>query len=160
LIRVTLVLVLSALLAPPVLAQTDKPNARDSAAIQDCVKTKGGHGWKWEQCIGTIAESCAKDEVSMAPSEVMACYDRELAVWDDILNESYRRLRKALDADQQRKLRDMQRAWIASRDKTCHFMWDYFQGSMANPMIAACVTRETGRRALFLLGFANDADGK
>jgi hypothetical protein len=31
---------------------------------------------------------------------------------------------------------------------------------MANTMIAACQTRETGRRALFLLGFADDADSK
>jgi len=26
--------------------------------------------------------------------------------------------------------------------------------------MAACQTRETGRRALFLLGFANDSEGK
>jgi hypothetical protein len=31
---------------------------------------------------------------------------------------------------------------------------------MANPMIAACQSRETGRRALFLLGFSDDAEGK
>jgi len=80
LIRIALAFVLSTLLTPPALAQADKPNARDSAAIQDCVKTKGGHGWKWEQCIGTISEPCTKDEPSMAPSEVIACYDRELAV--------------------------------------------------------------------------------
>ena len=38
--------------------------------------------------------------------------DRELAVWDDILNETFRRLRDKLDAEQKTKLRDMQRAWI------------------------------------------------
>jgi hypothetical protein len=31
---------------------------------------------------------------------------------------------------------------------------------MANPMIAACQTRETGRRALYLRGFADDRDDK
>jgi hypothetical protein len=31
---------------------------------------------------------------------------------------------------------------------------------MANPMIAAYLSRETGRRALYLLGFADDAEGK
>ncbi len=96
----------------------------------------------------------------MAPSQVIACYDRERAVWDDILNETYRRLREALDKEQQGKLRDMQRAWIASRDKSCEFIWDVLQGSMANPMMAACITRETGRRALFLLPFLDDVAAK
>jgi uncharacterized protein YecT (DUF1311 family) len=54
----------------------------------------------------------------------------------------------------------MQRAWIVLCDKGCAFLYDYFQGSMANPMMAACTSRETGRRALFLLGFANDSEGK
>ena len=45
-------------------------------------------------------------------------------------------------------MREMQRAWITSRDKSCGFIYDYFEGSMANPMIAACQNRETGRRAL------------
>ena len=134
----------------------DKPDARDSKAIQDCIKTKTGAHWAWEHCIGTISEVCSKDEISMAPSEVIACYAREQAVWDDILNESYHRLREALDDKQTRKLRDMQRAWIAARDKTCGFIYDYFEGSMANPMIAACLSRATGMQALFLLGFAND----
>jgi uncharacterized protein YecT (DUF1311 family) len=96
----------------------------------------------------------------MRDAEVSACYDRERAVWDAVLNDSFRRLRAKLDDDQQGKLRDMQRSWITSRDKGCQFLYDYFQGTMANPMIAACLSRETGRRALYLLGFADDAEGK
>ena len=90
----------------------------------------------------------------------MPVTNREKLVWDSILNDSFRRLRATLDDKQQRKMREMQRAWIASRDKTCGFIYDYFEGSMANPMMAACSSRETGRRALFLLGFANDSEGK
>lgn len=137
-------------------AQSDKPDAKNSVVIQDCIKTKTGRHWNWENCIGIISEVCAKDEASMPPQEVMACYTREQTVWDDILNESFRRLREALDDKQQRKLREMQRAWIASRDKTCGFIYDYFEGSMANPMIAACLSRATGMQALFLRGFADD----
>jgi len=159
-IRIAALLVVLGLLGAPAFAQADKPNARDSAKIQDCVKTKTGRGWNWEKCIGLISEPCSKDEGSMRSSEVIACYDRERAVWDDILNESFRRLLAKLDTDQVGKLRGMQRAWIASRDKTCGFLYDYFQGTMANPMIAACTSRETGRRALYLLGFADDAEGK
>jgi uncharacterized protein YecT (DUF1311 family) len=82
-------------------------------------------------------------------------------VWDDILNRSYQLLRERLEEEQVAKLRDMQRAWITSRDKTCGFLYDYFQGTMANPMIAACTSRATGLQALYLRGFADDvADRK
>ena len=39
---------------------------------------------------------------------------------------------------------------IHTRDLTCAFWYDYFQGTMANPMIAYCNNRETARRAIFL----------
>jgi uncharacterized protein YecT (DUF1311 family) len=139
----------------PALAQ-EKPDAKDSAAIEKCIKAKTGAHWAWERCIGLISEPCAKDEGRMTDREVMTCEDRERAVWDDILNKSYQALMKALDDEQKVKLREMQRAWIASRDKTCGFLYDYFQGIMANPMIAACVARATGMQALYLRGFADD----
>ena len=148
------------LIGPPALAQ-DKPAPKDSATIERCVKAKTGRHWAWEQCIGIISEPCTKDEASMPPSEVIACEERERLVWDDILNKSYQALLKALDQDQQVKLREMQRAWIAWRDKNCEFLYDYFQGTMANPMIATCVSRATGMQALYLRGFADDvADRK
>ncbi len=62
----------------------------------------------------------------------------------------------ALDPDQQAKLREMQRSWIHTRDLTCEFWYDYFHGTMANPMIAYCNNRETARRAIFLRIFATD----
>ena len=138
----------------------EKPRASDSKRIQDCIKSKTGRAWRWEACIGGVSEPCSKDEASMPSSAVVACYERERAVWDDILNETYRRLREGLEDEQKDKLREMQRAWIASRDKSCQFFWDVFQGTMANPMIAACITRETGRRALFLLPFLDDRPAK
>ena len=157
--RTTLVVAMSLAVAPA-FAEGDKPNARDSATIQKCIKTKTGRNWAWENCIGIVSEPCAKDEGAIPPAKVIACYDREKLVWDNILNDSFRRLREKLDDTQKLKMREMQQAWIASRDKTCGFFYDYFEGTMANPMIAACETRETGRRALFLLGFVNDSEGK
>ena len=143
------------LIGAPAFAQ-DKPDTRDSAVIEKCIKAKTGHHWAWGQCIGQISEPCTKDEGSMTDRDVITCEDRERAVWDDILNKSYQALLKALDDDQKVKLREMQRAWIASRDKNCQFLYDYFQGTMANPMIAACLARATGMQALYLRGFADD----
>ena len=150
-----IVAALIALRVIPALAQ-DKPSPKDSVAIEKCMKEKTGHNWAWEKCIGLISEPCAKDETSMPPSQVIACYSREQAVWDNILNKSYQLLRERLEEDQVAKLRDMQRAWITSLDKTCGFLYDYFQGTMANPMIAACTSRATGLQALYLRGFADD----
>jgi uncharacterized protein YecT (DUF1311 family) len=158
--RIIASFVLAVFTITPALAQ-DKPDAKDSAAIEKCVKTKSGRNWAWEQCIGLVGDKCSEHEERMTPSEVIACYDRERAAWDDILNKSYQALHKALDEDQDKKMREMQRAWIVSRDKNCEFLYDYFKGSMANPMIAACLSRATGRQALYLRGFADDvADRK
>jgi len=151
-----LLLVLSGCAGSAALAQGDKPDAKLSAQIQDCIKTRTGGNW--ESCVGIASGPCLEKNSSTA--DLVGCSAREQAVWDDILNETFRRLRAKLDNDQQGKLRDMQRAWITSRDKTCAFYWDFFQGTMASPMSAECMNRETGRRALFLLGFLNDLPDK
>ena len=154
------VVIVAGFIGAPAFAQA-KPDRKDMTTIEKCLKVTTGRHRAWDQCIGTISEPCRKDEEKMTPSEVIACEDRERAVWDDILNKSFRILLKALDADQQVKLHEMQRAWIASRDKNCEFFYDFFQGLMANPMIAACLSRATGMQALYLRGFADDvADRK
>ena len=149
---------LAALAASPALAK-DKPDARASAAIQDCVKSKSATGMG-ETCIGIVSGPCLDKAADPSTAGMVACVARERAVWDDILNETYNRLRAKLDDKQQQKLRDMQRAWIAARDATCGFYWDFYQGTMASPMSAGCVNKETAERALFLLGFLNEAEGK
>jgi uncharacterized protein YecT (DUF1311 family) len=101
----------------------------------------------------------AVDEDAAATGQVIACFDREQLAWDQTLNEAYKQLHDHLDAARQAKLRDMQRSWIVARKQSCEFFFDYFQGSMANPMIASCMNLETARRAIFLDVFARDAAG-
>ena len=137
-----------------------KPDARDSAAIQSCIKSARDNPVALERCIDSIADPCLQRPAANSTAGQVACVDRELAVWDDILNETFRRLREKLDDGQKVKLRDMQRAWIESRDKTCAFYWDFHQGTIAVPMAAFCRNRETARRALLLLSFLNDAEGR
>jgi uncharacterized protein YecT (DUF1311 family) len=160
LIRITLALALAltALPAGSALA-LDKPDAKSAAAIQDCIKSKTANGTA-ELCIGIVSGPCLDRDETKSTADMSNCVAREQVVWDDILNETFRRLRDKLAAEQQAKLREMQRAWITSRDKTCAFYWDYYQGTMASPMSAECVNRDTAQRALFLLGFLNDAEGK
>jgi uncharacterized protein YecT (DUF1311 family) len=167
-IRYPLSLAIALIIAGSYPARADDPPARDVASIGDCLrkqeKRKGGSTQEADEaaCLMTIARPCmGGDEAAAADRRKMDCLERERLVWDKMLNDSYKTMMKALDADQQTKLREMQRSWMQTRDLTCAFWYDYFQGTMANPMIAYCNNRETARRAIFLRVFATDiADRK
>ena len=150
-----------ALIAAPVPARADAPAAKDVATIGDCLRRRDKQGGSQEAdeaaCLMTVAKPCmGGDEANVASRRQIECLDRERLVWDKIVNDSYRTMMNALEPGQQDKLREMQRSWIHTRDLSCGFWYDYFQGTMANPMIAYCDNRETARRAIFLRIF--DAD--
>jgi uncharacterized protein YecT (DUF1311 family) len=138
----------------------DSPDPKDLEAVQACLKARGGAARDREICIEVVAKPCiGPDEPAKPPSALIECFGREQLVWDQMLNQAFRTLRDGLDDKQRTRLRNMQRSWVATRDRTCAFYYDYFQGSMANPMMASCTNRETARRAIFLIGFADDMAG-
>ncbi|MEW6638978.1 MAG: lysozyme inhibitor LprI family protein [Pseudomonadota bacterium] len=144
----------------PIVSAAEPDRAKGSAAkesVEACLSS-AGHGLKaLERCIGKVADACiGPDEGARPDAAVIACLDGEQAQWDHLLNNAYQALLKGLEPDQQVKLRDMQRAWIESRKKTCDFYYDFFQGTMAKPMSANCLNQETGRRAIFLRLFVDD----
>ena len=167
-IRHPLLLALALIVAGPLPARADDPLAKDVAVIGDCLRKlsqkKGGSSQEADEaaCLMTIAKPCmGGNEAAAADRRKMDCLDRERSVWDKMLNDSYKTMMNGLDPDQQTKLREMQRSWIQTRGLTCMFWYDYFQGTMANPMIAYCNNRETARRAIYLRVFATDiADRK
>jgi uncharacterized protein YecT (DUF1311 family) len=167
-IRHLLLLALALIAATPLPARADDPPAKDVATIGDCLRKqaqkKGGSSQEADEaaCLMTVAKPCmGGDEAAAVDRRKIECLDRERLVWDKIVNDSYKTMMNALDPDQQTKLREMQRSWIHTRDLTCAFWYDYFQGTMANPMIAYCNNRETARRAIYLKVFATDiADRK
>ena len=108
------------------LAETAAPSARDVATVQDCLKSQRGRDLKGERCIGVVVDPCRRRARSTADQN--ACADRELRVWDDILNETYRRLGQHLDDDQKAKARDMQRAWIEVARQDLHLLLGLFPG--------------------------------
>ena len=167
-IRYLLPLVFALIIAGPLPARADDPPPKDVATIGDCLRKqaqkKGGSSQEADEpsCLMTVAKPCmGGDEAAAIDRRKIDCLDRERLVWDKIVNDSYKTMINALDPDQQAKLREMQRSWIHTRDLTCAFWYDYFQGTMANPMIAYCNNRETARRAIYLKVFAADlADRK
>jgi len=152
---------LALIVAGPLPARADAAAAKDVATIGDCLRKRDKAGGSQEAdeaaCLMTVAKPCmGGDETGVSPGRQIDCLDRERLVWDRIVNGSYKTMMNALEPEQQDKLREMQRSWMHSRDLTCAFWYDYFQGTMANPMIAYCNNRETARRAIFLRVFAAD----
>jgi uncharacterized protein YecT (DUF1311 family) len=156
-----LALVLAPIVAGPLPARADAPAAKDVATIGDCLrmqnKKRGSQEAEEAACLMTVAKPCmGGDETNVNSRRQIECLDRERLVWDKIINDSYKTMMNALEPDQQARLREMQLSWIETRDLTCDFWYEYFQGTMANPMIAYCNNRETARRAIFLRIFAAD----
>lgn len=142
--------------AETALAQSPKAEISKAKSVEACLAASKVRP-NSDMCIGVTSNPCiGPDEESKPDSAVIACLDSERRQWDKVLNASFQALIKGLEPGQQQKLRDMQRSWIDTRDRTCGFYYDYFEGTMANPMIANCLNRETARRAVFLKGFADD----
>ena len=134
-------------------AQERKPTPAEAQAIRTCaVRNADDVEAGARECLYKLLADACIEHSNQSNAAVIGCYEAELKIWDDLLNDNFKSLRAELDETQQGKLRDMQQAWIASRDRTCAFYYDKIQGSMAGPMGAACRLRETARRAL-LLGF-------
>ena len=134
-------------------AQIRKPTAPETKIVRDCFEQKGDSA-KGDQCVGLVSARCVRKPENQGGLSRADCYRIEQVIWDVLLNETYKALQGDLDEDEQKiKLRDMQRAWIASRDATCEFYYHKIQGSMSVPMTAACLLNETARRALLLAAF-------
>ena len=130
-------------------------SGRDVAAIRGCADKYADKVDEGERrCVfALVSDPCVKRREMQPDASRAECFRAEQAIWDELLNDNFRKLREGLDDDQKAKLRDMQRAWIAYRDTTCEFYYDKIQGSMATTMTAACLARETARRALLLRFF-------
>ena len=136
-------------------AQTRKPAATEIATIRNCAIKNGDNLDEGErQCLfNLVAQPCIDKAGNGSNAGTADCYRIEGAIWDGFLNDNYKSLLDTLDKDQTAKAQAMQRAWIAYRDTTCQFYDDKIQGSMSLMMHAACVTRETARRAMLLKFF-------
>jgi uncharacterized protein YecT (DUF1311 family) len=135
-------------------AQSLKLSAEDTRAIESCIKEKESKEGA-DRCIGLIANPCLDTPAGQSTAGQAGCYQREQLVWDDILNETYRRLQGQFEGKLKTQLRDLQRVWIEARKQQCEFYRDVIQGSLAIPIGASCMNTETARRAIYLLNILN-----
>jgi uncharacterized protein YecT (DUF1311 family) len=136
-------------------AQNEKPTPQQTAAIRTCADKNQDDVTEAErQCLfNLVASPCQNTPDGQSNLGMADCFRLEAAIWDGLLNDNFKRLREGLNDKQAARARDMQKAWIAARDATCAFYDVKIHGSMAIPMAAACLARETARRALLLRAF-------
>lgn len=128
---------------------------RDEASVQSCLEgvrdsnasDPDGKQASRDTCIGTVANTCLDEPQAQSTMDMVACYARETAVWDAMLNARYSALEDELGAESFKALRDTQRKWIAYRDAKCGLPYHFFEGgSIARPIAADCLNVETARR--------------
>ncbi len=158
----------------PALAADDKPTAVDRAAVADCVALAGKNRESLSDeaaspgaaarlaravkeaptqaasCIGVVAEPCQNEPGGESNLGMAQCYDRETAVWDERLNQNYKKRLDEADPVYRDALRKMQRAWLAYRDAKCASISAGEIGSISVPETAVCQLEETARQAIFL----------
>lgn len=154
--------ILSAVCAAPLSAQDfkiDRHNIDRCLAIQDDPML----------CVGREAYACILDNEGGPNMVLAACHEAEAAAWDDALNEAYRDLmilardREGWDVGYEagslvNALRDMQRAWVVYRDKSCGNAAALAApfGSAAGPAFAECQMEQTARQYFELRGLRQD----
>ncbi len=127
------------------------PTEDDRAAISYCLDAGAENSLSLISCIGVAASACEKKPEMASTRGLTDCSIRENAVWDERLNSRYQVLRAELSEQSARKLRDIQRTWIAWRKEKCELPYLLFEGgSIARVLAAQCVMRATALRAIEL----------
>ena len=102
-------------------------------------------------CIGVVSTPCQQTYQGGTEAGSAACMRRELAVWDERLNKSYKQW---IDACGETTVcaarRKFARTWLAARDARCALPLIEMQGTMANPLTDFCLLDVTARHAIWL----------
>ena len=85
------------------------------------------------------------------------CSSDELSRQDEVLNSTYRAVRKNLTSAKQKQLQDLQRQWIALRDKKCKTEADDLGGQDGTLAWYGCLMHENEQRIEWLKNFARKA---
>lgn len=152
------------LLMWPLAAQAEEMKF-DPQVTLSCLEDGG-----WTDCIGASSSACmALTPGGYSTLGMITCIAAETEWWDRELNTAYQQT-LARDRDDEDSfeplpdmpprpsmndsLRDVQRAWIAFRDLSCHYEeLRWWGGSGARLAGAGCIMRMTGEQALRLRSY-------
>jgi uncharacterized protein YecT (DUF1311 family) len=177
---ILLATLISVLFGAPAPAHADPPRAApgDRAAVEACLKlvrenvekeaqkpveneAPGPAGrlagaakeaaTSYESCVGAVTIPCQQEPGGSSTLGMIACNEREWAVWDERLNRLYKQALKDAEPKLAKALRETQRAWLQWRDKSCKLPGlENEGGSIVGPLYTACMLDATARQALRL----------
>lgn len=131
------------------------PRPEEIKAFHECLRKRGLVFNDRVQCIGKVFETCAmklQDQTSMGMRE---CYSRETALWEKMILNSEKELRRNENKPTKTMLSEAARNWKAFRNNTCNIPYAMNpKGTLAPVLGMECFNRITALWALQLSEFA------
>jgi len=131
-------------------AAGDPPRPEVKAAVEKCLAEKEKANKPAEECIGAIADACLEKGEDDSTSGMIACHGNEADVWDERLDRDYQTLMRTTKGPEKKRVQDIERAWLAFRDKKCGYRQPEDDGQVGVITNVHCYMEETARQALFL----------
>lgn len=123
--------------------------------IESCLADKRPILLRGQACIGVHWTPCLQRAESQTTIGMERCYLDEHRAWDALLNRYWR---ERPTGERGEALQQVQRAWLAYRDRKCgYFHVHHRDGSIARWLGARCAADTTARRAIELRYFRDEA---
>ncbi|EEA95578.1 MULTISPECIES: lysozyme inhibitor LprI family protein [unclassified Pseudovibrio] len=133
----------------------NQPRADEIKVFHECLQKGGLVFTNRVQCIGKVFEHCAmklQDQTSMGMRE---CYSRETALWEKMISNSEKELRRNENKATKTELVESTRNWKAFRNNACNIPFAMNpKGTLAPVLGMECFNRITALWALQLSEFA------
>ncbi len=100
-------------------------------------------------------DECMQKDSSIAG--MIQCIDAEFAIQDKLLNQNYKKAMSVLNDENKKKLKDIQRKWVAYKEAKCPFVPP--MGTLYAVTAADCYLQMTKERARELANLAEDFEG-
>ena len=100
-------------------------------------------------------DECMQKDSSTAG--MIQCIDAEFAIQDKLLNQNYKKAISVLNDENKKKLKDIQRKWVAYKEAKCPFVPP--MGTLYAVTAADCYLQMTKERASALANLAEDFEG-
>ncbi|MDP2800727.1 MAG: lysozyme inhibitor LprI family protein [Phreatobacter sp.] len=123
--------------------------------LESCIGNARNDAGKRLACVGSFARTCIQRAENQTTMGTERCYMLEHRAWDALLNRYFR---ERPQGEKGTALVAVQRAWISYRDLKCgYFRIHHDGGSIARILAGNCMMDETGRRAIEVRAFRNQA---
>ena len=100
-------------------------------------------------------DECMQKDSSTAG--MIQCIDAEFAIQDKLLNQNYKKAMSVLNDENKKKLKDIQRKWVAYKEAKCPFVPP--MGTLYAVTAADCYLQMTKERAAELAYIASEFEG-